>query len=100
MNNDTNSTDHNPNPEEGIRSVADNVKMKASHKLETCEAKVRESPTKAVLLAAGTGYCLNRLPVLAIFAIPLRLTALLAKPALLVLGGVKLYEVVEKQSKR
>ncbi|MEP2775003.1 MAG: hypothetical protein ABJQ29_13175 [Luteolibacter sp.] len=81
---------------EGVKSVVDNVKSKATDNLEVCEDKVRQSPGKAVLIAFGTGYILNRLPVAGLLAVPLRLTAVLAKPALLVLGAAKLYDIVAK----
>ncbi len=85
---------------EGAKAVVQNVKSKANERLEVCESKVRQSPTKAVLIAIGAGYCLNRLPIAGLIAAPLRLTAILAKPALLVLGAAKLYDIVEEQSRK
>jgi hypothetical protein len=94
------SQDQKSDLEHGVKSVVENVKSKASENFEHCERKVRESPGKAVLIALGAGYCLNRLPVASLLAVPLRLTAVLAKPALLLLGAAKLYEIVEKQSRK
>ena len=85
---------------EGAKELVDNLKSKANSKLGDCEKKVRQSPGKAVLIAMGTGYCLNRLPVASLLAVPLRLTAIFAKPALLLLGVAKLYDLAEKQSKK
>ena len=85
---------------EGAKDIVDNLKSKANGRLEVCEKKIRQSPAKAVLIALGTGYCLNRLPVASLLAIPLRLTAVLAKPALLLLGAAKLYDIVEKESRK
>lgn len=76
------------------------VKAKASDKLEAYEAKVRESPEKAMLIAAAAGYCLHVVPVLPILAVPVRLAAFLAKPALFALGVVKLCEIAKDQVKR
>ncbi len=100
MNTEIIPTEQESNFADGVKTVADNVKAKAHDRLETCEQKVRQAPTKAILIALGTGYCLNKLPVAGLLAIPLRLTAVLAKPALLVLGGAKLYDIVEKQSRK
>lgn len=76
------------------------AKSKAAGKLETYEKKVRESPEKAVLIAAAAGYCLHVLPVVPILAVPVRLAAFLAKPALLALGAVKACEIVQSQMKK
>lgn len=100
MNTDIIPTEQKPAVGDGMKALVDNVKVKATDNLGTCEQKVRESPTKAMLIALGTGYCLNRLPVAGLLAIPLKLTAVLAKPALLVLGATKLYEIVEVQSRK
>jgi hypothetical protein len=76
------------------------VKAKATDKLEAYENKIRESPEKAMLIAAAAGYCLHILPVLPILAVPVRLAAFLAKPALFALGVVKLCEIAKDQVKR
>ena len=99
MNTEIIPTEQKSNFGDGAKNVVENVKFKAHENLEACEQKVRQSPTKAVLIAVGVGYCLNRLPVVGLLAIPLRLTAILAKPALLVLGAAKLYEIVDKKSR-
>ncbi len=82
------------------KAVADRLRNKANQKLETYEDKVRESPAKAVLMAMGAGYCLSRVPIGTLIAVPLRLTAILAKPALLMLGAIKLCDFVERQSRK
>ena len=61
---------------------------------------MRESPEKAVLIATAAGYCLHILPVLPILAVPVRLAAFLAKPALFALGVVKLCEIAKSRTKR
>ena len=99
MNTDIITTEQKSDFSQGIKTVVNNVKSKSNDNLKTCEEKIRQSPTKAVLIAAGAGYCLNRLPILGILAIPLKLTSILAKPALLVLGAAKLYDIVEKKSR-
>ncbi len=99
MNTEIIPTEQKSNFGDGAKNVVENVKFRAHENLEACEQKVRQSPTKAVLIALGAGYCLNRLPVVGLLAVPLKLTAILAKPALLVLGAAKLYEVIEKKSR-
>jgi|AntRauTorckE6833_2_1112554.scaffolds.fasta_scaffold05105_6 hypothetical protein len=99
----SNSAKKSSNPSDfskGVKATVANVKSKANENLETCQQHVRESPRKAILIALGAGYCLHRLPVCTLIAAPLRLTALLAKPALLVLGAAKLYDMVEEQSRK
>lgn len=100
MNHNLTTTEQESDFGQRAKSVVENVRSKAHENLEAYEQKVRQSPGKAVLIALGTGFCLNRLPVAALIAAPIRLTAVLAKPALLVLGATKLYEIVEKQSQR
>ncbi|WP_411826124.1 hypothetical protein [Luteolibacter sp. AS25] len=100
MNTDIIETEQDPKIVQGAKTLADNVKSKACNRLEDCEEKIRQSPGKAVLIALGAGYCLNRLPVAALLAAPIRLTAIFAKPALLVLGAAKLYDIVEQQSRK
>lgn len=100
MNTEIIETEQNTTFGDELKTVASNVKSKANDKLGTVEEKVKESPTKAILVAFGAGYCLNRLPVTGLLAFPLRLTAILAKPTLLALGAAKAYEIVEKQSRK
>lgn len=100
MNTEIIPTEQKPSVGDGVKNVVENVRAKATGNYESCEQKVREAPTKAMLIALGTGYCLNRLPVVGLLAIPLKLTAFLAKPALLGLGAAKLYEIVEAQSRK
>lgn len=76
------------------------VKAKATKRLETYEEKVRQSPDKAILIAAATGYCLHLLPVRPLIAAPLRIIAFLAKPALLALGAAKLCEIAQDRARR
>ncbi len=82
------------------QSKIDEVKAKASETIETYEERVRESPEKAMLIAIATGYCLQVIPLRSIITVPVRLTAFLAKPALLALGAMKAYEIYEQQTKK
>jgi len=66
----------------------------------TCTEKfVREDPAKAVGLALFGGVLLTILPVGRLIAGLVRLAFALARPLLLVLGAVKLYEEFQKKQK-
>lgn len=99
---DTDVNHHNPPTDFGdeIKSTVDHVKVRAKQNYEACEQRVRQSPKKAVLIALGAGYCLNTLPVGTLIALPIRLTAILAKPTLLALGALKLYELVGDKARK
>lgn len=100
MNTDIIKTEQEADIAQGARKVVENVKAKANENYEAAEERVRQSPGKAVAIALGSGYILNKLPIAALFAVPIRLTAILAKPTLLILGAAKLYDIVEKQSRK
>jgi len=89
-----------PSIQQGITSTIDELQAKASGKLAAYESKVRQSPEKAILIAAAAGYCLHVLPVGTLIGVPLRLAAFLAKPALLALGAMKLAEIVQGRMKQ
>ena len=61
------------------------------------EEYVRDEPMKAVGIALGAGVFLTIFPVFTIFFGLIRLALGLLRPALLVLGGVKLYEELSKR---
>lgn len=66
----------------------------------TCTEKfVREDPAKAVGLALFGGVLLTILPIGRLLAALVRLTFALARPLLLILGAVKLYEEFQKKQK-
>ena len=56
---------------------------------EKVEEEVRRSPTKALLVAAGIGYILHRLPVRSLLATNLKLLWALAPPAVIALVAGK-----------
>ena len=68
--------------------------------LSACTEKfVREDPAKALGLALFGGVLLTVLPVGRLISALVRLTFALARPLLLVLGAVKLYEEYQKKQK-
>ncbi len=58
---------------------------------------VREHPDKAVGFALLGGFVLSQLPIGFILVLLFRAVLLAAKPALLILGGMKLVEEVQKR---
>jgi len=68
--------------------------------LSSCTEKfVREDPAKAIGLAMLGGVLLTVLPVGRLISALIRLAFALARPLLLVLGAVKLYEEFQKNQK-
>jgi len=66
--------------------------------LTSCTEKfVREDPSKAVGIALFAGVLLTVLPVGRVISALVRLVFALARPLLLVLGAVKLYEEFQKK---
>ncbi len=59
------------------------------------EDYVRANPTKALLYAAGAGFILDRLPIFRIFGALVRLLLMALKPAILIYGATKLYEIAK-----
>ncbi|HEY2342483.1 MAG TPA: hypothetical protein VGH90_05605 [Chthoniobacteraceae bacterium] len=67
----------------------------AESALRRAEDYTREEPLKAVGLAFTAGLILTLLPVGAILAAIVRLAVTLLRPALLILGAIKLYEEID-----
>ncbi len=65
--------------------------------LEQTEEFVRENPTRAVGYAVLAGVVLDRLPVFRIFGGLARLSLMALKPAILIYGATKLYQVAQTQ---
>src|SRR6187551_1596614 len=64
---------------------------------EKMEEQVRESPTKAVLIAAGVGYVLHRLPCRSLLATSLKLLWGLAPPAVMAVAAGKCLQAIEER---
>ena len=61
------------------------------------ERFVRQNPGQSLLYAFAAGYVLNRLPVLGIARGLVRLSIFALKPAVLLYGATKLYEVLQEK---
>jgi chromate transport protein ChrA len=61
------------------------------------EEFVREKPGQSLLIALLAGFILNRLPVGRLFGGVARLVMFALKPALLLYGATKVYEVIQEE---
>ena len=80
-------------PERGVQWVKDRVETVLS---ET-ESYVREKPTESLLCAFAAGYILNRLPLGRVVGGLFRLLIFALKPAILIYGAAKLYQVAQQE---
>jgi hypothetical protein len=64
--------------------------------MDQTESYVRENPTRAVAYAVVAGLVLDRLPVGRILGGLTRLTLMAIKPAILIYGATKLYQVAQQ----
>ena len=61
------------------------------------EEFVREKPGQSILIALLAGFILNRLPIGRLFGGVVRLLMFALKPALLIYGATKVYEVIQEE---
>jgi hypothetical protein len=78
------------NPIESLAASAESFSENCCVYLEDCEERIRQEPWLSVLIAAAIGYLLCLLPVGRVVGPVLRSLLALVKPALLVLGVLKL----------
>ncbi|MEO7933009.1 MAG: hypothetical protein ABIT76_07615 [Chthoniobacterales bacterium] len=90
---DTNSV---PTIEECVCQKWSDVREAALARLRDGESYVREEPLKAVAYAAAAGYVLRILPIGAIVRSAIRVVLFAVKPAALVYGAAKAYEVLAR----
>jgi len=58
------------------------------------EDYVRANPTRALLYGVAAGFILDRLPIFRILGVLIRLSLMAFKPALLVYGVTKVYQLL------
>ncbi len=80
-------------PERGLQWVKEQVETVLS---ET-EDYVRGKPAQSLLCAFVAGYVLNRLPMGRVLGGLVRLLAVALKPAILIYGAAKLYQVAQEE---
>ena len=59
------------------------------------EDYVRANPSKALLYGVAAGFIIDRLPVFRIYGVLVRLLLLALKPAILIYGATKLYQIAQ-----
>lgn len=64
--------------------------------LTQTEKFVRANPTRSLLYGVAAGFILDRLPIFGIFRTLLRLLLLALKPAILIYGASKLYQLAKE----
>ena len=65
--------------------------------LAQTEDYVRANPTKSLLYGVAAGFILDRLPVFRIFGLVVRLLLKALKPAILIYGATRLYQMVKEE---
>ena len=80
-------------PERGMRWVRERVELVVG---ETAEY-VRTKPTQSLLYAFAVGFVLNRLPLGRVLGGVLRLLLMALKPAVLIYGAAKLYQMAQER---
>lgn len=59
---------------------------------------VRANPTRALCYGVAAGFLLDRLPIFRIVGFLLRIVLMAFKPAMLVFGATKVYQMVQEQA--
>jgi hypothetical protein len=96
-------SDHQFSPASVDHAVTTGVERATSaieEQVERTRAWTRESPMTALACAAAAGYVLRSLPLCALCGALVRLTLTLLRPAALIFGAVKLYEIVAHESSK
>jgi hypothetical protein len=83
---------------DSLKKGCDSLNETLTQGIQDVEDQIRSTPLIAVALAAAGGYLLQFFPIFLILRLLMKLLFFLIKPAIVVLGAVKLYEFVRKQS--
>jgi hypothetical protein len=83
--------------EQGVCLLLSKARQNVLHRYDQCQARVRKSPTTAVLGATAAGYLLHRMPIRAILLTHVRVLSALTPPTLLLFGAAKLYEILQRR---
>ena len=92
----TSKTKKTPEPQES--ECCTDWKNCATEFVEKAQKMAREEPAKVTGIALGAGLLLTALPVGRVLGGLVRLAFALLRPALLILGAVKLWEEIEKRT--
>jgi hypothetical protein len=86
--------------EKTFNTAYDAVTDSCRESYRKCELKIHQSPGSAVLIAAAVGYGASVLPTGRIMGAVARLAFSLAKPALIVIGALKILECLDKKARQ
>ena len=87
----------NDSPVEPTTKVVDALPPAAQGVIHDARVYIRRNPTHALAIAAGAGFVLQSAPMGRLVGGLARLSFALLQPALIVLGGVKIWEKVKKR---
>lgn len=88
----------NQGPVESAASVPNETKPRRGEGLlDDARVFIRQNPARALAIAAGAGFVLQSAPVGRLLGGLLRVSFALVQPALLVLGGVKIWEKIQRR---
>ena len=88
----------NQGPVESAASVREETGTRADEGLlEDARIFIRQNPTRALAIAAGAGFVLQSAPVGRLLGGLLRVGFALTQPALMVLGGLKIWEKIQRR---
>ena len=82
---------------DSLKKGCDSLNETLTQGIQDVEDQIRSTPLIAVVLAAVGGYLLQFFPIFLILRLITKLLFFLIKPAIVVLGAVKLYEFVQEQ---
>ncbi len=65
--------------------------------MATTEDYVRANPTRALFYGVAAGFIIDRLPVFRILGAAVRLALMAIKPAILIYGATKVFQMVKQE---
>ena len=88
----------NKSPAETTASVSnETIPRAAKGLLNDTKSLIRKNPARALAIAAGAGFVLQSAPVGRLVGGLLRVSFALLQPALMVVGGVKIWEKIQRR---
>ena len=82
---------------EAAPSVSESVPRAARNLVGGTKAYIRKNPARALAIAVGAGFVLQSAPVGRLVGGLLRISFALLQPALLIAGGVKIWEKIQRR---
>ena len=86
--------------ESTVSTLVHGAEDRLRQRYSECEEQVRRSPSGALLCAVVFGYILRSLPIAALIGGVVRLLLALLRPVAILLSAAKLFEVVQRETKK